>query len=168
MAGLAAAFCGVSGGFGANFLIGSIDPVLAGLSQSAAQIIDPLMKINAAVNFYFMFVSAFMIVILGTLVTEKIVEPRLKKYEGNAEKLPVGDITQQEKKGLKWAGIWLFIFVAGSCIYRHSRKWIVQKSGNRGYSPLAVLRWNNYRHSDFLFCAGTCFRYRYKINKERC
>jgi aminobenzoyl-glutamate transport protein len=110
MAGLAAAFCGVSGGFGANFLIGSIDPVLAGLSQSAAQIIDPAMKINVAVNFYFMFVSAFMIVILGTLVTEKIVEPRLKKYEGDAEKLPVHDITPEEKKGLKWAGIWLFIF----------------------------------------------------------
>jgi aminobenzoyl-glutamate transport protein len=112
MAGLAAAFCGVSGGFGANFLIGSIDPVLAGLSQSAAQIIDPEMKVNAAVNFYFMFVSAFMIVILGTLVTEKIVEPRLKKYEGEAEKLPVHDITPEEKKGLKWAGIWLLVFAA--------------------------------------------------------
>ncbi len=106
MAGLAAAFCGVSGGFGANFLVGSIDPVLAGLSQSAAQIIDPAMKVNAVVNFYFMFVSAIMVVILGTLVTEKIVEPRLKKYEGNAEKLPVGDITPEEKKGMKWAGIW--------------------------------------------------------------
>ncbi|MEJ2104994.1 MAG: AbgT family transporter, partial [Ignavibacteriaceae bacterium] len=110
MAGLAAAFCGVSGGFGANFLIGSVDPILAGLSQSAAQIIDPGMKVNAAVNFYFMFVSAFMVVIAGTLVTEKIVEPRLKKYEGDAEKLPVHDITPEEKKGLKWAGIWLLIF----------------------------------------------------------
>jgi len=86
MAGLAAAFCGVSGGFGANFLIGSIDPVLAGLSQSAAQIIDPSMKVNAAVTFYFSFISGFLIVILGTLVTEKIVEPRLKQYAGNAEK----------------------------------------------------------------------------------
>ncbi|HEY7751398.1 MAG TPA: AbgT family transporter, partial [Ignavibacteriaceae bacterium] len=87
MAGLAAAFCGVSGGFGANFLIGSVDPILAGLSESAAHILDPAMKVNAAVNFYFMFVSAFLIVILGTIVTEKIVEPRLKKYEGNAEKI---------------------------------------------------------------------------------
>ena len=112
MAGLAAAFCGVSGGFGANFLIGSIDPVLAGLSQSAAQIIDPSMKVNAAVTFYFSFISGFLIVILGTLVTEKIVEPRLKKYEGNAEKIPVDEITPLEKKGLMWAGIWLFVLVA--------------------------------------------------------
>lgn len=111
MAGLAAAFCGVSGGFGANFLIGSVDPILAGLSESAAQIIDPSMKINAAVNFYFMFASAFMIVLAGTWVTEKIVEPRLKKYEGNAEKIPVDDITPLEKKALKWAGISLLLII---------------------------------------------------------
>jgi aminobenzoyl-glutamate transport protein len=111
MAGLAAAFCGVSGGFGANFLIGSIDPVLAGLSESAAHIIDPNMKVNAAVNFYFMFVSAFMIVIIGTWITEKIVEPRLKTYDGNAEKIPVDTITPVEQKGLRWAGISLIILV---------------------------------------------------------
>lgn len=109
MAGLAAAFCGVSGGFGANFLIGSVDPILAGLSQSAAQIIDPNMKINAAVNFYFMFVSAFMIVIVGTWVTEKIVEPRLKKYEGNASAISLEEITPLEKKGLLWASISILI-----------------------------------------------------------
>lgn len=111
MAGLAAAFCGVSGGFGANFLIGSIDPVLAGLSESAAHIIDPAMKVNAAVNFYFMFVSAFMIVIIGTWITEKIVEPRLNTYDGNAEKIPVDTITPVEQKGLRWAGISLIILV---------------------------------------------------------
>lgn len=111
MAGLAAAFCGVSGGFGANFLIGSIDPVLAGLTQSAANIINPYIKINAAVNFYFMFISAVMIVLAGTWITEKIVEPRLKNYEGNAEKIPVDDLTADEKKGLKWAGLSLLITI---------------------------------------------------------
>ena len=111
MAGLAAAFCGVSGGFGANFLIGSIDPVLAGLTQSAANIINPDIKINAAVNFYFMFISAVMIVLAGTWITEKIVEPRLKNYEGNAEKIPVDDLTADEKKGLKWAGLSLLLTV---------------------------------------------------------
>ncbi len=111
MAGLAAAFCGVSGGFGANFLIGSIDPVLAGLTQSAANIINPDIKINAAVNFYFMFISAIMIVLAGTWITEKIVEPRLKNYEGNAEKIPVNDLSSDEKKGLKWAGLSLLITI---------------------------------------------------------
>ncbi len=113
MAGLAAAFCGVSGGFGANFFIGSIDPVLAGISESAAQMIDPEMVVNPAVNYYFMFVSAFIVVLIGTWVTERIVEPRLGEYKGDAEKLPIEKLTKKEKKGLRWAGIVLVITLIG-------------------------------------------------------
>lgn len=112
IAGLAAAFSGVSGGFGANFLIGSVDPILAGLSTSASQIIVSDMVINPAVNYYFMFVSAILIVILGTLITEKIVEPRLGKYEGTAEKIELEKLNDLEKKGLKWALIsMLFVII---------------------------------------------------------
>lgn len=103
IAGIAAAFCGVSGGFGANFLIGSIDPILAGLTESAATMIDPGIHINPAVNFYFMVASAFLLVILGTWVTEKIVEPRLGKYEGALEEFE--NVSTKEKKGLLLAGI---------------------------------------------------------------
>lgn len=112
MAGFAAAFCGVSAGFGSNFIIGSVDPILAGLSTSAAQIIDPDMYINPLVNYFFMVVSAVMVVFVGGWVTEKIVEPRLGEYKGNAEALKVEEITPVEKKGLKWAGIATLIFIA--------------------------------------------------------
>ncbi|MFP4449161.1 MAG: AbgT family transporter [Bacteroidales bacterium] len=104
MAGLAAAFCGVSGGFAANLFIGSIDPILAGISESAAQIIRPDISVNPAVNYYFMFVSSFLVVAVGTWVTEKIVEPRLGKYDGPAERLPIEQLTPIEKKGLRYAG----------------------------------------------------------------
>lgn len=109
MAGLAAAFCGVSGGFGANFFIGSIDPILAGISESAAQMIMPEMTVNPAVNYYFMFMSGFLVVIVGTWVTEKIVEPRLGKYGGTAEKVPIAQLSPVEKKGLRWAGYGLLV-----------------------------------------------------------
>lgn len=109
MAGLAAAFCGVSGGFGANFFIGAIDPILAGISESAAQMIIPDMVVNPAVNYYFMFVSAFIVVIVGTWVTEKIVEPRLGKYTGNASRVAIDQLDPKEKKGLRWAGYGLLI-----------------------------------------------------------
>lgn len=109
LAGLAAAFSGVSGGFGANFLIGSVDPILAGLSQSAAQILDPNIKINAAVNFYFMFVSAILIVILGTWITERVIEPRLKNFDGKIDKFEINPISSEEKKGLKYSGITVII-----------------------------------------------------------
>jgi len=112
MAGLAAAFCGVSGGFGANFMIGSIDPILAGLSTSAAQILDPEMIVNPAVNFYFMFASAILVTIVGTWVTAKIVEPRLGTYHGGAERLAIDQLTPLERRGLRLAGLSLLVTVA--------------------------------------------------------
>ncbi len=112
MAGFAAAFAGVSAGFGSNFLIGSVDPILAGLSTSAAQIIDPEMNINPMVNYFFMVASAIMITFVGTWITEKIVEPRLGKYTGTEKPLEIEQITPLEKKGLRWAGIGTLVFIA--------------------------------------------------------
>ena len=112
MAGFAAAFAGVSAGFGSNFLIGSVDPILAGLSTSAAQIIDPEMNINPMVNYYFMVASAVMVILVGTWITEKIVEPRLGKYGGKEKPLKIEQITPLEKKGLRWAGYGTLIFIA--------------------------------------------------------
>lgn len=111
MAGLAAAFCGVSGGFGANFVIGSIDPILAGISTSAAQLIIPDMVVNPAVNYYFMIASSFVVLFVGVWVTEKIVEPRLGEYKGAAQRLEIVQLTPAENKGLRWAGISLLVFI---------------------------------------------------------
>ncbi len=85
IAGMAAAFAGVSGGFSANLVLGTIDPLLAGLSQEAARILDPNYTVNPTANYYFMVVSTFILAIIGTLVTEKIVEPRLGKYKKTEE-----------------------------------------------------------------------------------
>lgn len=112
IAGLAAAFCGVSGGFSATFFISSTDTILAGITESAAQMLIPEMIITPAVNFYFMFVSSFVVIVVGVWVTEKIVEPRLGKYTGNAERLPIEELTPLEKKGLRWAGFGLLATIA--------------------------------------------------------
>lgn len=103
MAGLAAAFCGVSGAFGASFLIGADEQIIAGLSTPAAQILAPGMVVNPAVNFYFMFISAIFIIIAGTWVTERIVEPRLGKYSGSSPLVKIDKLQAIEIKGLKWA-----------------------------------------------------------------
>src|SRR5690606_2539512 len=61
LAGMAAAFAGVSGGFSANLVLGTIDPLLAGLSEEAARILDPVYEVNATANYYFMVASTFII-----------------------------------------------------------------------------------------------------------
>jgi aminobenzoyl-glutamate transport protein len=112
LAGLAAAFAGVSGGYSANLLLGTIDPLLAGLSQEAARIIDPAYTVNPASNYYFMFASTFLISGLGTWVTERIVVPRLGAYTGDELAEEVRKATSQEKRGLLFAGIAVLLFSA--------------------------------------------------------
>ncbi|MCX7735776.1 MAG: AbgT family transporter [Candidatus Kapabacteria bacterium] len=111
IAGLAAAFAGVSGGYSANLLLGTIDPLLAGLTQEAAHIIDPSYEVNPAVNYYFMFVSTFFIAIAGTFVTEKIIVPRLGKYKGEVEQEEIKPISKDERRGLIYASIALTLFL---------------------------------------------------------
>lgn len=74
--GMAAVFAGVSGGYSANLLIGTIDPLLSGLSQEAARIVDPNYTVSPLANWYFMIASTPVITLLGWFVTEKIVAPR--------------------------------------------------------------------------------------------
>jgi len=112
IAGLAAAFAGVSGGYSANLLLGTIDPLLAGLSQEAARIIDPVYRVNPACNYYFMFVSTFFIAIAGTWVTEKIVVPRLGEYKGEEKPDDITNFTKDEKRGLKFALYATLVIVA--------------------------------------------------------
>ncbi len=101
LAGLAAAFAGVSGGYSANLLLGTVDPLLSGLSQEAAQIIDKDYLVNPACNYYFMAASTFLITVLGTVLTEKFVIPRLGLYTGEEKAEAITGLTKQEKKGLK-------------------------------------------------------------------
>lgn len=105
LVGMAAAFAGVSGGFSANLILGTIDPLLAGLSQEAAQIINPTYEVNPTANYYFMVVSTLLIAFAGTFVTEKIVAPRLGDYAGAEKPEELKKLNKYEKKGLIWAGL---------------------------------------------------------------
>ncbi len=114
IAGMAAAFAGVSGGFSANLVLGTVDPLLAGLSQEAAHILDPSYHVNATANYYFMVASTFVIAIAGTFVTERLVEPRLGTYTKNeqdkSEKFD--GLSSLEKRGLTYSTlVFLLVFI---------------------------------------------------------
>ena len=93
----------MSGGYSANLFIGAIDPLLAGLSEEAAHIIDPSYVVNPTANYYFLVVSTFLISFTGTWITAKIVEPRLGSYDGDVKKESIDKLSQTEKKGLVWS-----------------------------------------------------------------
>ena len=103
LAGIAAAFAGVSGGFSANFIPSSLDPLLSGLTQSGAQILDASRLVNPLANWYFTGASCLVIVAVGWYLTDRVIEPRLKNVEvdGDPDEMPVMEtIGPKEKRGL--------------------------------------------------------------------
>lgn len=105
LAGLAAAFSGVSGGFAANLLISPTDVILAGLTQEAARVIDPAYVISPMANYYFLGSSVFLVTAVGTLVTEFVVEPRLGVYRGEVPSESLVPLGAPERRGLRWAAV---------------------------------------------------------------
>lgn len=110
LAGLAAAFAGVSGGFSANIIFGPTDALLSGISQEAAASVVPGYEVGIASNWYFLIASTVLITIVGTIITEKIVEPRLGEYKGKKQIEKVEGISKEEKRGLLFSGVALLIF----------------------------------------------------------
>ena len=122
IAGLAAAFAGVSGGFSANLVVGTLDPMLAGITQTAVSILDPNYQVQVMGNYIFLFVSTFLITGVGTVVTDKLVEPRLGRYvseQAGEEDTSLMAVTPEQKRGLRNAGIAALAFVliiAACCV----------------------------------------------------
>jgi len=111
IAGLAAAFAGVSGGFSANLLVGPTDALLVGITNEALASAGIQYEVATTANWYFMIVSAFVLTIVGSIVTDRLVEPRLGKYTGDY--MPSDEpLSSKEKKGVRNALIVVLIFVA--------------------------------------------------------
>ena len=111
IAGLAAAFAGVSGGFSANLIIGTTDPLLSGITNEALRSAGVAYQMDPTGNWFFMIASTFLLVIIGSFVTERIVEKNLGPYTGSF--MPNHEpVTEVENKGLRNAGIALLLFVA--------------------------------------------------------
>lgn len=108
--GMVAAYAAIAGGFSANILITSLDPLLAGITEEAARLVDPEYTGLATMNYYFMAVSTVFLIIVATFVTTKIVEPRFGKFSGQMEKLE--KVSPLESKALVWAGVAALAYIA--------------------------------------------------------
>ncbi len=80
LAGIAAAFAGVSAGFSANIVVTPIDALLAGLTQAAAQLVDPAAVVPITANYWLMMALVPVFVLVGTWLTDKVIEPRLQRF----------------------------------------------------------------------------------------
>ena len=127
LAGLAAAFAGVSGGFGANLFLTGLDPLMAGFTQPAARMIDPTYVVDAMANWFLLAASVPVVAICGTFVTERLLEPRLGQWRPEeGEELPAEkdddatrDLNAGERKALlvsNLAGAVILALIAVGCL----------------------------------------------------
>ena len=113
LAGIAAAFAGVSGGFSANFLPGQLDALLFGITEEAVNVsgLDPSWTMNIAGNWFF--IAAMTVIYLPLIwwVTDKVIEPRLGSWRDGGGELAsqfeevTPGLTSEQTKGLKRAGL---------------------------------------------------------------
>jgi aminobenzoyl-glutamate transport protein len=112
LAGIAAAFAGVSGGFSANISPGQLDALLFGITEAAVDGsgLDPSWTMNIAGNWWF--IAVLMVIYLPVIwfVTDKIIEPRLGKWvPDETHAADYGDedkpLTDAQRKGLRRAGL---------------------------------------------------------------
>ena len=129
MAGICAAFAGVAFGYGATFFVGSLEVMMIPYTTTAARLIDATYHVSLLSNLFIMIVSTLVLSIVGTIIIEKIIIPKLGRYnekrvlEGTTE-LEIIDLDAEEeilsndykeKRGFKWAtivgGIFILMFI---------------------------------------------------------
>jgi aminobenzoyl-glutamate transport protein len=110
LAGIAAAFAGVSGGYSANLLLGPVDAILSGISSEAIHLVAPDREVLTSANYYFTLASTLFITVAGTWINEKFVEPRLPKPQGSADK-PLAIEDSRQGTALRRVGLFSLVFV---------------------------------------------------------
>jgi aminobenzoyl-glutamate transport protein len=103
LAGLAAGFAGVGAAFGVNLLIAPIDGIMTEVANESIALVDPSRTIDVTANYFFAVVSTFFLAIIITVMTEKVIEPRLGSYTGDAVAEPTDFVSDDERRGLKYA-----------------------------------------------------------------
>lgn len=111
LAGIAIGYASTTAGFSANLIIAGTDALLAGISTEAIHIVDKNLSVTPVDNWFFMFASTFVLAIVGVIITEKIIEPRLGEYKGK-KTIEAKKVTQEENKALKKTGIAALIYIA--------------------------------------------------------
>ena len=107
--GIVAAFSGVAGGAGINLFLGTMDMNLSTYTTSAAKLLDSKYTVALSGNYFFIAVATILITIIGTIITEKMVMPRLSNKLEETDELFI--IEKKEKRGLFLSGIATFIIL---------------------------------------------------------
>ncbi len=84
VAGVAAAYAGVSAAFSVNILLAPLDALLTEMTNEAIGLVAPGQSITITANFFFSAISTILMAIVMTFITARLIEPRLGTYKPEA------------------------------------------------------------------------------------
>jgi len=105
LAGLAAAYAGVSAGFAVNVLLTPLDGLLTEVTNEAIAIADPSVSIDLTANLWFAIASTFFVAIVITLVADTITRRSLGEYRGESAVATDEEVPAGEPRGLRFASL---------------------------------------------------------------
>lgn len=109
LAGIALGYAATTAGFSANLIIAGTDALLAGITNEASKIVGGI-TIPVTANWYIMAASTFVLAIVGTIINDKIIEPRLGTYKGKKQ-VTNESVSAEENKALRSSGIGFVVFM---------------------------------------------------------
>lgn len=83
--GIITAFTGVAFGYGVSIFVGSMEDSLIEYTKSAAALIDDTTHIALTSNLFFIIAASIIISVVGTIIIEKIIAPKIGKYKKEEE-----------------------------------------------------------------------------------
>jgi aminobenzoyl-glutamate transport protein len=112
LAGLAASFAGVAAVFSVNILFKPLDGILTGITNDAIHLLDPSASIDLTANFWFSAASVVLLTFVVSIITERVVEPRLGTYVSEGPPVTKSGMSPAEQRGLKFSGYALLATLA--------------------------------------------------------
>ena len=112
LAGLAASFAGVAAVFSVNIFVKPLDGILTEITNGAIHLLNPNQSISLTANLWFSIASVILLTVVVSLISDRLIEPRLGKYEGSTDVEGGAEVTPEEARGLKYAGWALFAVIA--------------------------------------------------------
>ncbi|MDK2871498.1 MAG: aminobenzoyl-glutamate transport protein [bacterium] len=104
-------------GFTANLFIAGTDVLLAGITDTAAKIVNAKYNVYPTANYYFMVASTFVLTVVGTIFTVKYAMPRFARWEEEYEHAQVPPEYLSELSGMEISALRKALFAGGLYIF---------------------------------------------------
>lgn len=138
--GIVTAYVSVSCGYSANLFLSTLDPMIAATTQEAAELSNIYPgQTGPLCNYYFLFVSTFLLTFIIYSITRRSLLPRIGEYKGDVRFIGYKQLSRKERRAMISAIVVGALYMAVVLWMTFSSRGIL-RSANGGliHSPFIV------------------------------